>query len=64
MSEAATLPHNLRFLPTPEEIAEACRQIKSEWSAEEERKRRAVTCQRQEWQVPSVGIDIETTDRE
>jgi|GEM_PF-2729507 len=43
------------YEPPPEEIAEGCRQIQSEWSAETERGRRVHGCQRREWSVPVVS---------
>jgi len=35
----------IKFMPTPTEIRAACRQIQSEWSADEELRRRA-------WSIP------------
>ena len=37
------------YLPTPEEIAAACREIRAEWSEEEEERRRA---KHVPWAVP------------
>ena len=42
------------YLPTPADIAEACRLIQAGWSEEEERSRR-VFRGGQSWSVPEVG---------
>lgn len=43
------------YNPTAEEIREACRAIQSEWTPEEETKRRVV--KDREWEAPEVRVD-------
>lgn len=43
------------YIPTPEQIAEACREIQATWT-DEERQRRAVGSGVVEWEVPRGPI--------
>jgi hypothetical protein len=45
------------FTPSPEEIREECRRIQSEWTEEEEARRRGADPQAPGWSVPVVGPD-------
>lgn len=44
------------WVPTPDEIKTACRNIQSEWDAETERERRAVSPL--SWEAPELHVEV------
>lgn len=54
------------YVPTPEQIREACKKIQEGWSKSEERKRRGVACRDLDYyavELPVINVPVYTSGR-